>query len=99
MKTIGKEVKIEFEERKSKFIGYAKPVFSKREAEDFIELIKSRHNDATHNVPAYRVIDENREYFKFSDDGEPQNTAGKPVAEILNILDIYNVVIVVTSFK
>ena len=36
MKTIGKEVKIEFEERKSKFIGYAKPVFSKREAEDFI---------------------------------------------------------------
>lgn len=98
MKTIGKEVKIEFEERKSKFIGYAKPVFSKREAEDFIELIKSRHNDATHNVPAYRVIDESREYFKFSDDGEPQNTAGKPVAEILNILDIYNVVIVVTRY-
>lgn len=34
-------------------------------------MIQKRHSDATHNVPAYRVIDENREYFKFSDDGEP----------------------------
>ncbi len=98
MKTIAKEVMIEFEERKSKFIGYAKPINSKKEAEEFIMMIQKRHSDATHNVPAYRVIDENREYFKFSDDGEPQNTAGKPVAEILNILDIYNIVIVVTRY-
>ena len=98
MKTIAKEIVIEFEERKSKFIGYAKPVFNKKEAEDFIEMIKKRHSDATHNVPAYRVMEENREYFKFSDDGEPQNTAGKPVAEILNVLDVYNVVIVVTRY-
>ena len=98
MKTIAKEAVIEFEERKSKFIGYAKPVFNKKEAEDFIEMIKKRHSDATHNVPAYRVMEENREYFKFSDDGEPQNTAGKPVAEILNVLDVYNAVVVVTRY-
>ena len=98
MKTIAKEVMIEFEERKSKFIGYAKPISTKKDAEDFIEMIKKRHSDATHNVPAYRVKEDNREYFKFSDDGEPQNTAGKPVAEILNILDVYNVVIVVTRY-
>lgn len=98
MKTIAKETVIEFEEKKSKFIGYAKPVHSKKEAEEFIAMIQKKHYDATHNVPAYRVIDENREYFKFSDDGEPQNTAGKPVAEILNILEVYNAVIVISRY-
>ena len=56
------------------------------------------HPDATHNVPLFRVIENGQEYFKYNDDGEPSNTAGKPMAEILNILDIYNIALVATRY-
>ncbi len=98
MKTVEKETVVEFEEKKSKFIGYIKSVSSVKEAEKFIQNIKSMHSDATHNVPLYRVIENGQEYFKYNDDGEPTNTAGKPMAEIFNILDVYNVVLVATRY-
>ena len=98
MKTVEKETVIEFEERKSKFIGYIKPVSTVAEAEKFIKGIKEMHPAATHNVPLYRVVENGQEYFKYSDDGEPANTAGKPMAEIFNILDIYNVAMVATRY-
>ena len=85
MKTVEKETVIEFEEKKSKFIGYIKPVSTVEEAEKFIDSIKEMHPNA-------------QEYFKYNDDGEPANTAGKPMAEILNILDVYNVAIVATRY-
>ena len=98
MKTIEKETVIEFEEKKSKFIGYIKPVSTVEEAEKFIASIREMHPNATHNVPLYRVVEEGQEYFKYNDDGEQTNTAGKPMAEILNILDVYNVAIVATRY-
>ena len=98
MKTVEKETVIEFEEKKSKFIGYIKPVSTVEEAEKFIGSIKEMHPNATHNVPLYRVVENGQEYFKYNDDGEPTNTAGKPMAEILNILDVYNVAIVATRY-
>lgn len=98
MKTVKKETIIEFEEKKSKFIGYIKPITTVLEGENFIEKIKKMHPNATHNVPLYRVIENGQEYFKYNDDGEPSNTAGKPMAEILNILDVYNVAIVTTRY-
>ena len=98
MKTVAKETIIEFEEKKSKFIGYIKPVSTVEEAEKFIGSIKEMHPNATHNVPLYRVVENGQEYFKYNDDGEPANTAGKPMAEILNILDVYNVAIVATRY-
>ena len=98
MKTVEKETVIEFEEKKSKFIGYIKPVSTVEEAEKFIASIREMHPNATHNVPLYRVVEEGQEYFKYNDDGEPANTAGKPMAEILNILDVYNVSIVATRY-
>ena len=98
MKTVEKETVIEFEEKKSKFIGYIKPVSTVEEAEKFIASIREMHPNATHNVPLYRVVEEGQEYFKYNDDGEPTNTAGKPIAEILNILDVYNVAIVATRY-
>ena len=98
MKTVAKETIIEFEEKKSKFIGYIKPVSTVAEAEKFIDSIKQMHPNATHNVPLYRVMENGQEYFKYNDDGEPSNTAGKPMAEILNILDVYNVAIVATRY-
>ena len=98
MKTVKKKTIIEFEEKKSKFIGYIKPVSTVIEAEKFIDFIKKMHPNATHNVPLYRVMENGQEYFKYNDDGEPSNTAGKPMAEILNILDVYNVALVATRY-
>ena len=98
MNTVKKETIIEFEEKKSKFIGYIKPISSIKEAEVFINSIKEMHPNATHNVPLYRVIENGQEYFKYNDDGEPSNTAGKPMAEILNILNVYNVALVATRY-
>lgn len=98
MKSIKKAVKIEFEERKSKFIGYAKPISTKEEAEDFIDMIRELHPDATHNCTVYRVIDNGQEYFKADDDGEPSGTAGKPMGEILTYMEVNNVVVVATRY-
>ena len=98
MNTVKNETVIEFEEKKSKFLGYIKPVNSVKEAEKFINEIKAMHPNATHNVPLYRVVENGQEYFKYNDDGEPSNTAGKPMAEILNILDVYNVALVATRY-
>ncbi|MGL4652517.1 MAG: IMPACT family protein [Cetobacterium sp.] len=98
MKSIKKAVRIEFEERKSKFIGYAKPISTKEEAEDFISMIREMHPDATHNCTVYRVIDNGQEYFKADDDGEPSGTAGKPMGEILTYMDVNNVAVVATRY-
>ena len=98
MNTVKNETIIEFEEKKSKFIGYIKPVNSVKKTEKFINRIKEMHPNATHNVPLYRVVENGQEYFKYNDDGEPSNTAGKPMAEILNILDVYNVALVATRY-
>ena len=63
MKTVAEETIIEFEEKKSKFIGYIKPVSTVVEAEKFINSIKKMHPNATHNVPLYRVIENGQEYL------------------------------------
>ena len=98
MKTIEKGTSIEFLEKKSRFIGYIKPVNTVLDAEKFIKKISEKHFDATHNVYAYKVVENNQEYFKFNDNGEPLNTAGKPMAEIINRLDVSNLVIVSTRY-
>jgi uncharacterized YigZ family protein len=98
MNTVKKETEISFEEKKSKFIGYIKPVTSAKEAEEFISYIKTRHPNATHNCSCYRVIENGQEYYKPDDDGEPSGTAGKPIGEIFINLDVYNLVVVVTRY-
>ena len=98
MKTVGKECVIEFEEKKSKFIGYIKPVFTKEEAENFIEMIKIKHKDATHNCSAYKVTDNGQEYFKVDDNGEPKGTAGKPMGDIITYMEAENLVVVATRY-
>lgn len=82
---------------KSRFIGYSKPISSEQEALDFIEEIKTKHRDATHNVYAY-VVGANSNVQRFSDDGEPSGTAGIPALEVINKEDLRNVVVVVTRY-
>lgn len=98
MKTIGKECVIEFEEKKSKFIGYVKPVNSKIEAEKFIQMIKEKHYDATHNCSAYKLTENGQEYFKVDDNGEPKGTAGKPMGDIITYMEVENLVVVATRY-
>lgn len=98
MNTIKKNEIIEFYEKKSKFIGYIAPVKNKDEAENFINMIKIKHPDATHNCSAYRGVTSGVEFFKVDDDGEPSGTAGKPMGEIFHHNDLYNVVVVATRY-
>jgi len=94
-----------FEVRKSEFIGHARPAGSVEEAEAFVEHVREEYEDATHNVPAYRVRVESggpgesymlREYS--SDDGEPSGSAGKPMLNVLQGQELENVVVVVTRY-
>lgn len=87
-----------FFEKKSEFIGHIKNINTEQEAKEYIEEIKKKHSQATHNVWVYRINTEFGEITKYSDDGEPQNTAGKPCYEILKMLDISNVAVVITRY-
>jgi len=83
--------------KKSRFIGYGKPVANEEEAIAFIEEIKKQHWNATHNCSAY-VIGERDEIQKASDDGEPSGTAGKPILEVMKNQGLKNTAIVVTRY-
>lgn len=95
-RTILNESSDEFIERKSRFIGYIKPVTTQEEAVSFINEIKSKHWDATHNVYAY-VLREGQ-VRRYSDDGEPQGTAGIPVLDVLLKENVTDCVVVATRY-
>lgn len=86
-----------FVEKKSEFIGYAKRCESEEEAKAFVSEIKNKHKQATHNCFAY-VIGENMGIQRYSDDGEPQGTAGIPTLEVIKKEDLRDVVVVVTRY-
>ena len=94
--TLRKESSDEFIEKRSRFIGYAKPVTTQDEAMDFINQIRSKHWDATHNVYAY-VLREGQAR-RYSDDGEPSGTAGVPVLDVLLKENITDCVVVATRY-
>lgn len=87
----------QIEEKKSKFISYIKQVETETEAVEFINQIKKKHYDASHNCSAF-IVGNNKELVRSSDDGEPQGTAGKPMLDVLMGSDIVNIVVVVTRY-
>jgi uncharacterized protein, YigZ family len=95
--TIKKQANDEFDEKKSQFIGYIKRVESEDEAKEFVQEIKSMHKMATHNCWAY-VIGENQGIQRYSDDGEPQGTAGIPILEVIKKTGLTDCAIVVTRY-
>ena len=96
-KTILNEGQAEMVEKKSRFIATVRPVQNEDEARNFIEEMKKRYWDARHNVFAYQIGERN-EIQRFSDDGEPQGTAGMPILDVLKGEDIKNTAIVVTRY-
>ena len=93
--TILSEGRDEFTLSRSRFIGWSKPVSSEEEALAFIETIRKSQWDASHNVWAYR-IGASRE--RYSDDGEPQGTAGLPVLSVIRKEGLRDAVVVVTRY-
>ena len=87
----------EIVEKKSRFIATVQPVKTEQEALDFIAAKKKEYWDARHNCYAY-IIGKNQEVMRCSDDGEPAQTAGRPMLDVLLGADVYNVVVVVTRY-
>lgn len=83
--------------QKSRFIGYVKRVETEEEAQEFIQTIKKKHHDATHNCSAY-MVGEHNQIQKANDDGEPSGTAGVPILEVLKKQDLKDTVVVVTRY-
>lgn len=95
-KTVRCEASDEFIERRSRFIGYAKPVKTEDDAISFIHKMKTENWNATHNVYAYSI--RAGQIKRYSDDGEPQGTAGIPVLDVILKSDVTDVVIVATRY-
>ncbi|MDO4797593.1 MAG: YigZ family protein [Coriobacteriales bacterium] len=85
----------EYSEKRSRFIAQLVHVESEREAQAFVDEVRTRHRDARHNVPAW-VLDDGRE--RYSDDGEPSHTGGLPTLGALHAADLQNVCCVVTRY-
>ncbi len=86
----------EYTVSRSRFIGYAEPVSSAQEAEAFVGRIRAMHREARHTVFAYKL--RSPAAVRFSDDGEPQGTAGKPVLEVIEKSGLTNCAVAVTRY-
>ena len=84
-------------EKKSRFIAHVIPIESEEGALEKIESLKKEYWDARHNCYAF-VVGANNEVQRFSDDGEPQGTAGKPILEVLLNKNVHNTLILVTRY-
>ena len=85
----------EFTEKKSRFIGQVWPVSTESEAREYIETVKRQYHDARHNCWCFCLRDGT---LRYSDDGEPQGTAGQPMLEVFQREGITDAVCVVTRY-
>ena len=95
IKTIKKSVEVKFKERSSVFIGECYYVSSDNEVLPILEKIKKKYFDATHHCFAYKLSNGN---FKFSDDGEPNGTAGKRILNAIEHFNLENCIVIITRY-
>ncbi len=93
--TVLQEAEASFVEKRSRFIGRCRPVATEEEAQDFIAGVRKRHWDAAHNVWAYVLRDG---AMRYSDDGEPQGTAGQPALNVLLKRELTDCAVVITRY-
>lgn len=96
-KIVYKQGEGEIVEKKSRFIAHVYPITQEAQALEIIETCKKKYWDARHNCYAY-VIGRNQELQRFSDDGEPSGTAGKPILEVLLGKELHNTLVIVTRY-
>lgn len=87
-----------YKEKGSKFFGYAFSVANEEEVKERLAEIRSKHHDARHHCYAYRLGIGGEERYRANDDGEPSNSAGKPIYGQLLSAEITNVLIVVVRY-
>jgi len=96
-KTLRGEGAAEYEEKRSRFIGEARPAACEGDALAFLEEVRRRHKDVSHNVYAY-LCGEGGLCKRYSDGGEPRGTAGVPVLDVIEKAGLRDAVIVVTRY-
>lgn len=96
IQTIINKSEFQFKEKGSLFIGYVFPIQNLDEAELILSEIRKKHYDATHNCYAFKFID--KESFKYSDDGEPNGTAGIRILNAINHFNLSNVLVISTRY-
>jgi uncharacterized YigZ family protein len=95
--TIEKPSEGYFKDRGSRFIAHAYPVHNETEVKELLEILRKEHHDARHHCYAWRIgIDP--VYERANDDGEPSNSAGRPILNQIEKYDLTNVVIVVIRY-
>ncbi len=97
MKTVYQGGEGEIVEKKSRFIATVRPIETEEEAVAFINEMKKKYWDARHNCSAF-VLGDRQEISRCSDDGEPAQTAGRPMLDVLLKEDIHNAAVVVTRY-
>ncbi len=95
-KTVRREGCGEYEVKRSRFLCYVSPVKTQEEAQAFIASVKQKHWDARHNCSAYILREGGVK--RFSDDGEPQGTAGMPILDVLEKTGVIDVCVVITRY-
>ena len=87
----------EITEKRSRFIARIKEIHNEEEASAFIEAIRKEYWDARHNCYAF-ICGPGGELQRFSDDGEPSGTAGRPILDVLNGAGLTNILVIVTRY-
>ncbi len=96
IKTVTDKVEHQFKEKGSTFIGQIFPITDSSQANELLNSTKKKYYDASHNCHAYKLIDD--ESFKYSDDGEPNGTAGIRILNAINHFELSNVLIISTRY-
>ena len=86
-----------YKEKGSKFIGYAFPVFSEEDVKERLEEVRKKEYAARHHCYAY-TLHPDKSAWRANDDGEPANTAGKPILGQIQSKDLTNILIVVVRY-
>lgn len=94
--TVLTDAQTEYVEKRSRFIATLRHCETEQEANAFLEEMRSKYWDARHNCFAYSV--ECGKLCRFSDDGEPHGTAGKPMLDVVTGSEITNIAVVVTRY-
>ena len=98
MISIDKEYFSEYVINKSRFLSYSYPVFDEDKCKEILDSLKSKYNDATHVCYAYIINDDNVLLYKSSDDGEPSQTAGAPILNVIKRNNLTNVLCAVVRY-
>ncbi len=95
--TIEKSSEALFKDKGSKFLAFAYHVDSEKEIKDILIKLKKEHHTANHHCYAYRLGADKLNY-RANDDGEPNNTAGKPILGQIQSFDLTNILVVVVRY-